>query len=707
MSNASTSSTNLTNSLPQPVWVPKNIEDHEMSKFMRYSNKRFNLSLKNFDDLYEWSINELEQFWGAVWDYTGVISHTPYTKVLDTSKKMNEIPDWFEGVSVNFAENYFERFKNTDRVAIYARGEQEHKNISFKELYILVSQVASSLKKLGVKKGDRVAGYITNSAEAIITFLATSSMGAIWSCAPPEFGVTAASDRFSQIEPKIYVSLDQSTYNGKTTILTEKNQQILKVLPTVEKVIIIQTGNKPSDILEKISCSMSWNSFLDLSAGVTELNYEMLPYDHPIFIVFSSGTTGKPKCITHSTGGYILMSYKNNIIDSGISEKDTFFYYTTTGWIMWNSLPSAMMSGASVVAYEGNPLGPKISVLWDMAEEVGVTKFGTSPRYLQTLEDNGYYPKDRHDLSKLDTITTTGSPLKSNNYDFVYNHIKKDAFLVNISGGTELNACFAGGVPILPVYKGEIQRLLLGMAVECWDSNGNPIIGEPGDLVCTKPFPSMPRFFWGDTPDKSRYMSSYFERFPGVWFHGDFLKINPVTKGVVMLGRSDGTLNPNGVRFGSADIYNIVELFDEVLDSLVVGQQLEQFERVLLFITLKDKSNTNINDLKNRINQTIRSSLSPRHVPARIIVLEKIPYTGNGKKVEIAVKLLLGKVYNLAQEYIKSHGSSTPKKEVADHVRKIYTLDERTIQSVADPSAIFQFLNFDELMFNFDTKSKL
>ncbi|PWA01848.1 hypothetical protein BB558_002024 [Smittium angustum] len=707
MSITSINTTSVADSASQPVWVPKNPEDTEMSKFMRYSNKRFNLSLKNYDDLYDWSITELEQFWSAVWDYSGIISHTPYTQVLETDKRMDEIPNWFKGVSINFTENTLERFKNSDRVAIYARGEQEHKNITFKELYVLVAQTASSLKKLGVKKGDRVAGYITNCAEAIIIFLAAASMGAIWSCAPPEFGVIAASDRFAQITPKIYFSLDQSTYNAKTTNLIEKNLQILKVLPTVEKVIIIQTGNKSVDISKEIPGSMSWNNFLGLSAGVTKLNYELLPFDHPIFIVFSSGTTGKPKCIAHCTGGYIVMSKKNNTIASGINENDVYFYYTTTGWIMWNSLPSAMMSGASIVTFEGNPLGPKISVLWDTIEEVGATKFGTSPRYLQTLEDKEYYPKDHHDLSKLTSITTTGSPLKSNNYDFVYSHIKDDIFLSNISGGTELGASFVGGVPILPIHKGEVQHCLLGMAVECWDSNGNRVFGEPGDLVCTKPFPTMPRFFWGDTPDKSRYMSSYFERFPGVWFHGDFLKINPVTKGVVMLGRSDGTLNPNGVRFGSADIYNIVEEFDEVLDSLVVGQQLEQFERVLLFITLKDKSKTNISDLKNRINQTIRKSLSPRHVPAKIIVLDKIPYTGNGKKVEIPVKLLLGKVYAIAQEYTKSRGSSTPKKEVANYVRKTYTLDERTIQSVADPEAIFQFLNIDELMFQFDTKSKL
>ncbi|PVZ97240.1 hypothetical protein BB558_006808 [Smittium angustum] len=707
MSNTSANSISVLNSAPEPIWVPKNIEEHGMSKFMQYCNKRFNLSLKNYDDFYEWSIAELDKFWGAVWDYSGIISHTPYTEVLDTTKRIDEIPNWFKGVSINFTENALERFKNSDKVAIYVRGEQEHKSVTFKELYFLVAQAASSLKKLGVKKGDRVAGYITNCAEAIIIFLAVVSMGAIWCSAPPEFGVTAAVDRFSQITPKIYITLDKSTYNAKTTILTEKNLQVLISLPTVEKVIIIETGNKSTDILKKIPCSMSWDSFLEMSTGATKISYELLSFDHPIFILFSSGTTGKPKCITHCTGGYTLMAYKTNLIDSGMDRNDVYFCYSTTGWIMWNSLPPALVCGASVVAYEGNPLGPKISVLWDMAEEVGVTKFGASPKYLQTLEDNGYYPKDHHDLSKITTLQTTGSPLKSNNYDFVYNHIKKDIFLNNITGGTEVNAVFIGGIPILPIYRGEIPRYILGMAVECWDSNGNAIVGEPGDLVCKKPFPTMPRFFWGDTPEKSRYMSSYFERFPGIWFHGDFLKVNPITKGVVMLGRSDGTLNPNGVRFGSSDIYNIVEEFDEVLDSLVVGQQLEQFERVLLFITLKDKSNANINDLKNRINQTIRSSLSPRHMPARIIVLEKIPYTGNGKKVEIAVKLLLGKVYNLAQEYTKLSGSSTPKKEVADHVRKVYALDERTIQSVADPSAIFQFLSFDELMFDFDTKSKL
>ncbi|OMJ16320.1 Acetoacetyl-CoA synthetase [Smittium culicis] len=692
--------------LQLPVWVPKNIEDQEISKFMRYASSRYNRQFDNYDQLLEWSITELEEFYSAVWDYWGVITHSPYTKVLDTSKKMNEIPTWFTGVSVNFAENIFARYKDLDKVAIYARGEQEHKNITFKQLYSLVSKAALALKKMGVKKGDRVVGFITNSAETIIAFLAAASIGAIWSSSPVDFGVTAVSDRFSQVQPKIYISIDESTYNGKKFSLIERNNQILKSIPSVEKIIIIQNNKSAGSISSLIPGSITWDSFIDMGKEATDLKYELLPFDYPIFIVFSSGTTGKPKCITHRTGGYIIQPIKEYKILAGMDETDTYFYFTTTGWIMWNSLPCALLVGASIVTYEGNPLGPKVGVLWDMAEEVGVTRFGTSPKYLQSLEDNGYYPKDHHDLSKLKCLTSTGSPLKSNNYDFVYNHIREDLFLVSMSGGTELGACFFGGIPILPVYRGEIQCQLLGMAVECWDSNGNKLVGEKGDLICTKPFPSMPIYFWGDTPDKARYMSSYFEKFPGVWYHGDYFYYNPETKGIIMLGRSDGTLNPNGVRFGSSEIYNIVEKFDDVLDSLVVGQQMENFERVILFILLKNQS-TDVKQLESSINQTIRSNLSPRHVPSKIIIVDKIPYTANGKKVEIAVKSMLSSMYSLAQEFISNSGGSAPRNKVIEHVRSTFSLDERTIQSVSDPSAIFQFMNFSELMFTDLPKSKL
>ncbi|OMJ12174.1 Acetoacetyl-CoA synthetase [Smittium culicis] len=699
-------SKNINYSKNKPVWVPKNIEDQEVYKFMRYANKRYKKTFTRYDQLLKWSVTELEEFWSAVWDYCGIITHSPYTKVLDRSKKMNEIPTWFTGVSINFAENVFSKYKNLDKVAVYARGEQEHKDITFKQLYSLVSKAALSLKKMGVKKGDRVAGFITNSSETIIAFLATVCIGAVWSSCPVDFGVTAVSDRFSQVQPKIYISIDESTYNGKKFSLIERNNQILKSIPSVEKIIIIQNNKSAGNISNLIPGSITWDSFIDIGKEATDLKYEPLEFDHPIFIVFSSGTTGKPKCIAHRTGGYLVMALKESKILYGIDETDTYFYFTTTGWIMWNILSSVLLVGSSIVTYEGNPLGPKVGVLWDMAEEVGVTRFGTSPKYLQSLEDNGYYPKAHHDLSKLKCLTSTGSPLKPNNYDFIHNHINEDSFLMSISGGTEIAASFFGGVPILPVYRGEIQCTLLGMAVECWDSDGNKLVGEKGDLVCTKPFPSMPIYFWGDTPDKARYMSSYFEKFPDVWYHGDYFYYNPETNGIIMLGRSDGTLNPNGVRFGSSEIYNIVEKFDDVLDSLVVGQQMENFERVILFILLKNQS-TDVKQLESSINQTIRSNLSPRHVPSKIIIVDKIPYTANGKKVEIAVKSMLSSMYSLAQQFIKNSGGSAPRNKVIEHVRSSFSLDERTIQSVSDPSAIFQFMNFSDLMFTDLPKSKL
>ncbi|PVV04207.1 hypothetical protein BB560_001301 [Smittium megazygosporum] len=693
-------------SADNPMWVPKDIENQEIYKFMMYSSSRFNRDLSTYDKFHAWSVTELEEFWAAVWDYSKIITHTPYSRVLDKSKTMDQVPSWFEGATVNYAENIFNRFKDTDRVAIYVRGEQEHKNVTFRQLYLLVSKVANSLRKLGIKPGDRVSAFIPNNSEAIVGFLACASIGAIWSSAPVDFGVIAVTDRFKQIEPKVYITVDQSTYNGKTSSLVEKNLEILKSLSSVEHVVIIET-NPSIQASKQIPSSITWDDFIRSSNYITDITYEIVPFNHPLFIVFTSGTTGKPKCITHSTGGFLCSAKKENQVVSGINETDIYFYYTTTGWIMWNVLLGVLVTGASIVTYHGNPLGPKIDVLWNMVDEIGVTCFGTSPRYLQTLEDNEYYPKDHYSLATLKTLTSTGSPLKPNNYEFIYKHIKSDVFLVSISGGTELGASFLGGVPILPVYKGEIQCILPAMAVECWDDSGNRIFGKSGDLVCTKPFPSMPVFFWGDTPEKTRYKSSYFERFPGIWFHGDYLQINKNTGGIIMLGRSDGTLNPNGVRFGSAEIYNVVEEFPEVLDSLVVGQQTSLSERVLLFILIRDSS-INTEDLQQKINARVREKLSPRHVPAKTLVVEKIPYTANGKKVEIAVKLLLNKGFSMSQEYIAKHGKHVTKSQVSSHVKSNFTLDERTIQSVTDPSSIFQFLEFTDLFFEFDVgKSKL
>ncbi|PVV02433.1 hypothetical protein BB560_003109 [Smittium megazygosporum] len=694
------------NTVPQTMWTPKDVKGSAIYKFMQYANQRYGKNMDSYDSLHTWSVTELEEFWGAVWDYCGIKTHTPYTRILDTSKRMDEIPEWFEGVSINFAENVLESRKHSDRVAIYARGEQKHKQVTFRELYSLVSNAAESLQALGVVKGDRVAACITNCAETIILFLACASIGAIWSCAPVEFGVNALVDRFAQITPKVYISLDESTYNGKTTSLVSKNKQVLKQLPSVTQVVIIQNNPSSGDVSKQIPGSITWDQFLQKGRPKETIDYELVSFSYPIFIVFSSGTTGRPKCIAHRTGGYLLMSAKNNKVAGGLTEEDVFFYYTTTGWIMWNSLPGALLCGCSVVTFEGSPLVPKTSVLWDMVDEIKITRFGTSPKYLQSLEDKKYYPKDHHSLESIKSITTTGSPLKPNNYDFVYSKVKKDVFLSSISGGTELAASFVGGISTLPIYKGEIQHMLLGMAVECWDENGNRVVGKSGDLVCTKPFPTMPAFFWGDDEQKTRYKGSYFHRFPGVWFHGDFMKINPKTKGILMLGRSDGTLNPNGVRFGSSDIYNIVESIEEVEDSLVIGQQIDQFERVLLFIKLFDPKNTDIDALKVKIATIIREKLSARHVPEKIISVDRIPYTGNGKKVEIAVKLLLNKMYTAAQEYAQKNPRAQ-KKEIIEYVKKNVVIDEKTIQSVEDPSSISQFLQMDDLMFRFNIKPKM
>ncbi|PWA01398.1 hypothetical protein BB558_002502 [Smittium angustum] len=694
-----TSTVNTTDKL---LWKPNAEKQYEINLFINYVNQRFGKNIDNYFDLHKWSCDELEDFWVAVWDYCGIISHAPYTQVLDKTVQMSDVPSWFSGSLINYAENLLEKYADNDKIAIYTRGEQFHQDITYRELYNLVKKAAYSMRKLGLKKGDRVVSYTTNCLEAVVGMLATASIGAIWSSSSVDFGVTAVTDRFSQIEPKMFISIDQSLYNGKTFNHIEKINKIKESLPTVEHVIIIQTNKSLGNISDLIKDSISWESLIEMGESATKLEYELVSFDHPLYILFSSGTTGKPKCLVHRTGGILINHLKEHKIILGIGYDDVYFYYTTTGWMMWNYLVGGLAVGSSIILYEGTPLGPTPGVLWDLADDLNITVFGTSAKYIQHLEDVGYYPMDHHSLTYIRTILSTASPLKPNSYEFVYSHVKSDVLLDSISGGTDICSVFVGGCHILPVYKGEISCPLLGLAVECWDAEGNQITDKSGDLVCVKPFPCMPIYFWGDSSDKSRYKNAYFNKFQNVWCQGDFMKVNSVTKGILMLGRSDGTLNPNGIRFGSAEIYNIADHFEEVEDSLVVGQQIDQNERVILFLKLRNK-NVDFSDLKTRINSRIRAELSPRHVPAKVIVVEKVPYTTNGKKIEVAVKLLLNNMYSMAQSYLKDKKITFPdtkvQEETANYVRGKYVFDEKTIQTCSDHDAIFQFIRIDELMF--------
>lgn len=507
----------------------------------------------------------------------------------------------------------------------------------------MVEKCASALKKAGLHVGDRVAAYIPNCVEAIVFMLAATSLGIIWSSTSPDFGATGVLDRFQQIRPKVLVSVNGVVYNGKTYEHISKVKAVVESLESLEKVVIINFVESLgfSDIPKDNAKWVTYDDFLKSGDG-EKLVFEELPFNHPLYILYSSGTTGKPKCIVHSAGGTLIQHLKEHVIHGDMTRDDVFFQYTTTGWMMWNWLVSALAVGCTIVLFDGSPFKPDADILWQLAEKHGFTKFGTSAKYIQSLEEMKIHPIEKFKLEKLNEIYSTGSPLAGASYDFVYKNIKSDICLASITGGTDIVSLFAGHNHTLPVYRGEIQARCLGMAVESWVDMNKPVYGESGDLVCKKPFPCMPVSFWNDE-SKAKYREAYFSNYEHVWYHGDYLWINPNTFGVVMLGRSDGTLKPAGVRFGSAEIYNVVDKFNEfVADSIVVGQKRpeDNDERVVLFLKMKEGCEFN-KDLVDKIKVKIRTELSPRHVPAVILPIAEIPYTINGKKVEVAVKKIV------------------------------------------------------------------
>ncbi|KAG0259654.1 hypothetical protein BG011_002505 [Mortierella polycephala] len=661
---------------PRKMWEPSNLEAKEMEKFRVFVNNKHSLSLANYNDLWQWSVDEIEDFWTAVWEYTNVVASIPHTgPVVDGSAHgpMDAFPTWFCNARLNFAENAL-WCKDPNKTAIIATGELQDQptRISYAELYTHVRQCAKAMRKAGVVKGDRVAGYIANCPEAIIAMLAASSIGAIWSSTSPDFGTVGVLDRFSQIKPKLLFSINAVVYNGRPHDHTQKLRQVLNDLDMVEKVILIPfVPSLPCDATS-VDKGTTWSEFLSTSgetytssssspslngaslgadsaqpapAPAQELiEFEPLPFNHPLYILFSSGTTGKPKCIVHSAGGMLLQHKKEHILHGNLSSSDILFQYTTTGWMMWNWLVSGLTFGATIVLFDGSPFRPGPSALWDLVESEKVTAFGTSAKYIQAVQDAGYYPNKHHSLKNLHSLYSTGSPLKPESFDFVYDQIKSNLLLGSITGGTDICSLFASHNAALPVYRGEIQCRALGMKIEAWSAPNSPVYGASGDLVCSRLFPCMPVYFWDDLGHK-KYKSAYFDNYPGVWYHGDFVWINPNTGGIVMLGRSDGTLNPNGVRFGSAEIYNIVDTYPEVEDSLCVGQTLKDGtdERVVLFLKVANPDETAPldQDLVARIKAHIRNQLSPRHVPAFVLRTNDIPYTINGKKVEIAVKKII------------------------------------------------------------------
>ena len=617
------------------MWKPsvEQIERSQMFEFKEFINTRHGLNLDSYTDLHDWSVDNIHEFWAFAWEFFDIIHTQPYTQVVDDVSKMPGAK-WFTGARLNFAENLLRR--RDDKTALIFKGEsQPVRKLTYAELYSEVAKTAAALRTAGVEKGDRVAGFVPNMPESIIAMLATTSIGAIWSSSSPDFGIKGVLDRFSQIEPKVLFAANGYFYNGKFHDSLEKLKGILHDLPSVEKVVVIPYSDEDPDICI-ISNSILFSDFIDNDDE--EIEFEQLPFDHPLYIMYSSGTTGLPKSIVHGAGGTLLQHLKELQLHCDLCEQDTIFYFTTCGWMMWNWLVSSLVTGASLVLYDGAPFFPDANAMWKMAEELGITVFGTSAKFIAASEAAGNKPISTNDLSNVRLILSTGSPLMEENFDYIYRDVKKDVQLASISGGTDIVSCFAGGSPMLPVYRGELQCSGLAMDVDAFDHKGKSSRNAKGELVCKKAFPSMPIYFWND-PDGQKYHNAYFDKFENIWYHGDYIEIND-HGGIKIFGRSDATLNPGGVRIGTAEIYRVVEQMAEVADSLVVGVQSNGDEQVALFLKMDEGAILNDN-LINQIKSSIRANCSPRHVPSIIKSVEDIPYTISGKKVELAVKKII------------------------------------------------------------------
>ena len=619
---------------PKTLWQPSEafIQNSKMMRFMDEVNRRYSLALSDYHQLWQWSVDHTPEFWGLFWEFAGIIASKSYDEVVSDPSQMPGAK-WFAGAELNFAENLL-RYRD-DRTALIFQGEgQPQVTYSYRQLYKEVSRMAQALAASGVVKGDRVAGFMPNMPQTIIAMLATASLGAIWSSSSPDFGIKGVLDRFGQIEPKVLVTCDGYFYNGKAFDSLERVGGILSHLPKVEKVVVVSYTTDQPD-LGKVPNAISWGAFLAPHTP-EEITFVQLPAEHPLYIMYSSGTTGKPKCMVQSHAGILLNQFKEHLLHCDLGRDDVLFYFTTCGWMMWNWLVCGLAAGASLVLYDGSPFHPGPEVLWKLAEQVGITIFGTSARYITALDEAGYEPGKDCNLERLRMICSTGSPLSVSGFEYAYRAIKKEMQLASISGGTDLNGCFALGTPLLPVHAGELQGPGLGLNVQAYDDSGQPVYDQTGELVCTRAFPSMPVYFWND-PDGERYRNAYFTKYPGVWTHGDFISINSQTRGITIYGRSDATLNPGGVRIGTADIYTALETMEEVADSVVVGQKWQDDVRVVLFVTLANDLTLD-EPLINKIRKNIRDTCSPRHVPAKVIQVQEIPYTINMKKVELAVR---------------------------------------------------------------------
>ena len=646
--------------MKSPLWSPSEewIKKSNISRFIDYVNGKQGKRLKTHADLYQWSIENTPDFWARVWEFADIKASRGYDQVVDSLRRMPGAK-WFSGARLNFAENLL-RYRD-DRLAFIFKGEtQKYARMTYRELYTAVARLARSLRELGVKPGDRVAAYMPNMMETAIAMLAATSVGAAWSSCATDIGSQAALDRLGQIEPKILFTVNGYYYKGKAFSSVGNAVEVAKGIPSLKKVVVASYPDEKPD-LSQIPNAVRWEDFLSKEREPA-LEFEQLPFDQPVYIMFSSGTTGKPKCMVQGAGGILINHLKELILHTDLKREDRILYITTCSWMMWNWLISSLGVGATIVLFDGNPSYPDDGAVWRLIQDEKVTIFGTSASYINYLKSQGFQPREKFDLSSLREISQTGSPLSAEGFEYAYREIKKDLHFNSISGGTDINGCFAAGNIISPVYAGELQGPALAMKVKAYDERGNAVHDQQAELVCEAAAPSMPLYFWND-PTGEKYKSAYFDVYPGVWRHGDYIIMHKDTGGITFYGRSDSVLKPSGVRIGTAEIYNVVDKFGEVADSLVIGQNYKGDQRVLLFVQLRP-GYTLTDELKDKIRKTLREQASPRHIPGVIMAVPDIPYTLNMKKVESAVTNIVNGRPVMNRDALKNP-------ECLDHYEKI------------------------------------